>query len=448
MSRSASILLVAGGLVCACAMGLVLLWGGPLNSHAAAQSSAPQPKVPPSDLTDLLKRPLDEDGFDDQGSEGGNRPFFDDFSWRAFVALNWPAVVNVRGKADAAKKFGDTADRVVWESWKGGPEIVPPDGTDPTKWDAPLGKRAALVRVNKFADFRQAGFGVAEAPLIDQRKKYVRFELAVNEVKFNEIFNKQYFKKDTLNAAAAAAPGGKVEFPTGSIEVKAAWRELPDDPKILARFYWRDADVVDWTDDGKEKLTRTKVGLVGLHIVTKTKQRANWIWSTFEHEDNVVSTSDGLNPPSFSAAPTGSKWVFPGPSPPKDWETKIKPMKPLPEFDSVEVNRKLDLSQFPDTEAINLRYRGHPQVRNTVWARYKLVRTQWPIKAPGTPLDGKPSPKADVANVTMETYRQTVTCMACHEQATKSRFVYFLELRVDPAVSGKALEATLKGLKQ
>src|SRR5262249_31037210 len=200
--------------------------------------------------------------------------------------------------------------------------------------------------------------------------------------------------------------------------------------------------------EGRERRPRQKVGWVGFHIDTKTRKRPNGIWSTFEHEENVVSPPGGLNPPSFSATSTGSKWVFPGPSAPTDWETKIKPMKPLPEFDPVEANRKLDLSQFPDTEAMNQRYRSHPQVRETVWARYKLVRTQWPIKAPGTPLDGKPSPKADVANVTMETYRQTTTCMACHEHAAKSRFVYFLELRVDPAGGGRALEATLKGLKQ
>jgi hypothetical protein len=446
MCKSISISLFAGVLLCVA--GWTLIAAGTLSTPKTPQPADTLPDIPPGDLADLIKRPLDDDGFQDQGNEGGNRPFFDDFSWRAFIALNWPAVANTRGKADLTKKFGDTTDRVVWESWKVGPEIVPPDGTDPTEWDAPPGKRTALSQVNKFADFRQAGFGVSEAPLIDQRKKYVRFELAVNEVEFNEIFSKQYFKKEKLIAAAAAAPGGKVEFPTGSIEVKAAWRELPDDPKILDRFYWREADVVDWTDDGREKLTRTKVGLVGLHIVTKTKQRPNWIWSTFEHEDNVVSSPGGVSPPSFSAFPAGSKWTFPGPSTPKDWEKKIKPKSPLPDFDPVEVSRKLDLSQFPETDMINQRYRTHPQVRDTIWARYKLVRTQWPIQAPGTPLDGKPSPKSDVANVTMETYRQTVTCMACHEQAAKSRFVYFLELRVDPVESVKALDATLKDLRQ
>ena len=114
-----------------------------------------------------------------------------------------------------------------------------------------------------------------DAPLIDQRKKYVRYQLAVNNVEFDAILGRELYTKKGLEKAAKD-DGGKVEFPVGSIEIKASWRELPDDPKVLERFYWREADVVDWDDSGKEKLTRTKVGLVGLHIVTKTKQRPQW----------------------------------------------------------------------------------------------------------------------------------------------------------------------------
>jgi hypothetical protein len=402
------------------------------------------PPEPPENLKELLKKPLDEDGFEDQNSEEGNRHFFDDFSWRAFVALNWPAREKGRGLPDDDKTFGDTsAERTVWETWKSAPEIVPPDGK-PTSWDdfklqlrftRALGPNAGRVRIftkiDKFQDLFQAGVAALgqrrEGPLIDQLGHYVRFELRVNKIEYNEIFNKRYYEKDALANAAAGSPGGKVEFPAGSIEVKAAWRELPNDPQILDHFYWRDAVVVDWDTNGKEVLIPTKVGLVGLHIVTKTKQRPNWIWSTFEHEDNVVSTAGGIKPPSFNSKPEGAPWVDPGPSPPADWEKKVIIGKPLPKLGQVEVSRKLDLAMFPATEKINARYRAHPQVKQSVWSHYKLIRTQWPILN-----TGKPAPSKDVANVTMETYRQKITCMACHDTAAKCRFVYFLELHVDP----------------
>jgi hypothetical protein len=90
---------------------------------------------PPQDLKDLLQRTFDDDEFADQGSEGGNRPFFDDFAWQSFIVLNWPAQAGLRGKADLTKKFGDSAAQVVWETWKTGPEIVPADGK--ATWLAP-----------------------------------------------------------------------------------------------------------------------------------------------------------------------------------------------------------------------------------------------------------------------------------------------------------------------
>jgi hypothetical protein len=333
---------------------------------------------------------------------------------------------------------------------------VPPEG-NPTPWNdfelrlavaRPLGKRAGetklFTKVNKFEDVSQAGFGSLgqiEAPLIDQGKKYVRYELRVNETEYRFIFDHQYYKRAKLDAAAQQA---KVEFPEGSIEIKAAWRELPDDPDTLSHFYWRDAFVLDWDKNGKEVLVPVKAGLVGLHIVTKTKQRPNWIWSTFEHEDNVVSAG-GLKPPSFTSNPNGTPWAEPGPKRPDGWEA-VQKGKPLPELAPVAVSRRLDLTKFPSTEKINARYRGHKDVVNSVWKHYRLIRTQWPIRAPSTAQDGRPSPNTDVANVTMETYRQKVTCMACHETAAKCRMVYFLELRVAPGPARQNLEAALRRL--
>jgi hypothetical protein len=65
-------------------------------------------------------------------------PAFDNFAWRAFVALNWPSLLNPahRGEPDRAKALGDPGPR-VWETFKaryelfevgpdGGPEPPPP----------------------------------------------------------------------------------------------------------------------------------------------------------------------------------------------------------------------------------------------------------------------------------------------------------------------------------
>ena len=59
---------------------------------------------------------------------------FDDFSWRSFIAMNWPAIVGQRGTADTAKSFGDVTVPTVWDTVEGRlrgfskPETPPPTG--------------------------------------------------------------------------------------------------------------------------------------------------------------------------------------------------------------------------------------------------------------------------------------------------------------------------------
>ncbi len=444
-------------LVCVFLFALLMFCLVPANQQAPmphAQGAEPQkdtaaePPKPPADIAKLADPPT-EDGFEDQGSEEGNRPFFDDFSWRIFVALNWPAKDGQRGVPDKTKKFGDTTVPTVWESWKDKYETLPPEGQDPTPWNSfeailPFektarkegGKIKVLADISKFQDFHQAGFGRIEAPLIDQLKKFVRYETRVNRTEYEFIVGKKLYKKEVLEKQ------NKIKFPDLSIEVKAAWRELPDDPAVRNKFYHRKALVAEWDKDDKMTFVEREVGLVGFHIVIKTPQRENWIWSTFEHIDNTKSSPDGIRPPSFSSKPDGIPWKEPGPERPKDWQT-IKPGKP-PIPDPVEVARWPQSDSPASTVKIDKGYREHDQIKNTIWQRYRLVRTQWPIKG-----SGAPSPANSVANITMETYRQKTSCMACHAQAKHCHFVFFVEMRVlPPDESRKLLEQALATLER
>jgi hypothetical protein len=46
-------------------------------------------------------------------------PEFDNFAWRAFIALNWPSLTDLayRGVPDRARTLGDDGPR-VWETFK------------------------------------------------------------------------------------------------------------------------------------------------------------------------------------------------------------------------------------------------------------------------------------------------------------------------------------------
>src|SRR6185369_12342298 len=119
---------------------------------------------------------------------GGNPiEFFDDFSWRSFIALNWPAQTPgpagaTRGVADAAAAFGDTTKPLLWESWKTDWEMIPganclgdAAGCAIRPWNEmgenPCGTPSSpdtkvLAAFSTFENLAQAGFGNLEGPIV------------------------------------------------------------------------------------------------------------------------------------------------------------------------------------------------------------------------------------------------------------------------------------------
>src|SRR5918996_4839138 len=92
---------------------------------SAAPQSTPIPAVTP-DLPYVV--PARPPGLTPQQS----RPWFDDFSWQSFIAINWPAKIGpdgtpIRGVPDLSKSIGDPGPR-VWESWKADYELFQDDG--------------------------------------------------------------------------------------------------------------------------------------------------------------------------------------------------------------------------------------------------------------------------------------------------------------------------------
>src|SRR5262249_21200401 len=90
----------------------------------------PKPIVSPV-APDEVDAPVDPDGHAIAG--------FDDYSWRAFIAISWPAKSGVRGTPDEAKKIGDFSDpltKVVWATWKADYELFQKQGAAPTEWSS------------------------------------------------------------------------------------------------------------------------------------------------------------------------------------------------------------------------------------------------------------------------------------------------------------------------
>ena len=329
-------------------------------------------------------------------------PAFDNFAWRAFVALNWPSLLDPahRGEPDRAKALGDPGPR-VWETFKSRYELfeVGPDGgpAPPAPWTSydglnPCGpgvdnRVKTLASFVPYAEFNQPGFTLGEFlnPLVAQNRAYTRYEIRINEPEYDAIASHGWSESKNLPDEAHPA-----ELPIGSIAVKASWRLMTeaDTPAVRARYYIvKDAEGVDVArslEAGRIVCSKRDVELVGLHIMIKTRYRPQWLWSTFEHVDNVPPAGEGeAREP--DAHNSGAPYSYFDPTQPD----RRLPLLGSPESLPISLSNppKVDPAPMqvtrrhpvhPSTMAMNRAYWALPGVKGTVWEHYMLVASQWP----------------------------------------------------------------------
>ncbi len=385
------------------------------------------------------------------------QPPFDIFSWQTFVALNWPA--DDSGKP-LGGNIGDHPDAPrVWESYKDLAEIFNEDA--PLKLqlqDARNSKLKFFFRTSKSPHSLNSLGTFLDAdgdPLIDRNLNFAVFEVKANSIESDFIAaNNLTTKKgiDSISTPMQRKTYRQIQMPSssastknvGSMEIKTAWRILDsargkDD---YSRYYTRDAIIFIAAENSTTNTAftiKTKVGLVGMHIVRKTGLFANWIWSTFEHIDN---TPDNLQqaqmdqkpkipwsfyyPQSIGLQPNNPVKPLPGDS----GRYKFAPTWPYAERYAAivygEANNKPVYGtqaqrMYPiyyRTEEVNNLWRK--KLAGTVWANYKLIGSQW---ASSTLTPGKPMPVAPamLGNTTLETFvlgASFGTCIGCHNNAS------------------------------
>lgn len=95
-------------------------------------------------------------------------------------------------------------------------------------------------------------------------------------------------------------------FPTGAMELKTSWKILTSDEVAGNTFFTTKGSV---QAPGKNCMENVDLGLVGMHIVSKTPSHPEFIWGTFEHRNNAPYCSNTSAPP-----PLGGNWTFYNPS--------------------------------------------------------------------------------------------------------------------------------------
>jgi hypothetical protein len=400
---------------------------------------------------------------------GATQRQFYDFAWQTFIALNWPSRHGgERAEPDKSRKIGDRAPDgslfpVVWLGYKDPDQLFLPKGAIPAAWNTPPPppscQQAApgalflhtldkvdLSGLNQAGFYRRQKTNKERGPVIDQALKYVLYDQRMNQSEYQYTVDNKYYLADN-QCTAVGSPNSK-DFHTppdgtepwmqrlpewarqGSIEIKAAWRLLDPvkDKDILGRYYHVPAFFVKPHEPGKPgQCENAEAALVGFHILRLTpKTGKTWFWATFEQIDNVEVNEPerGLpKTPSFNPGPKGT----PPPPYPKgyDKEPAIIRGPPLPDPKApVNVSR---LTPIPSAvEESNKRYRAG--LKGTVWYFYELVDTM--NQSVGNAktkqmLAGhnRPTVKPNdvvymntfpMANTTMETYLQHMSCMDCH----------------------------------
>ena len=398
---------------------------------------------------------------------------FDQLSWRSLLALSWPADPNDPGQPDTGEPIGAQQDGVflttVWESYKSAQDLFGPGGAALTAGDfaaaspVPRGCSAGGGRVltmtskvprSSIQAVRTAGLLGAEAgaigsidqafrgPLVDQEGKVVYYEIRINDVEYEAIVaaGAQTKSPDELNCTGQYKTPDCTPFqlPIGSIEVKAAWKQLTPEELASGTFFSR---TMQLANEGGGGCTEATMGLVGLHVARKTDHSLNvfegkpgpsWAWATFEQAANVppVGSSGegqtwsfydaGCTPAVTAADCEQASQTSPNPDPKFQCCPNLYRYAPgmPPAGASPDQITRIDEAPAART-ACNAVYAQTPL---EIWGNYSLVTTQWPKASDGPPAPGVVTP-AHSRNTTLESYFTAwqngvqvnqSSCMNCH----------------------------------
>ncbi len=331
------------------------------------------------------------------------------FAWHTFLDIN----------KDHPNGIG-----TEWENYKEAFDIFLPEAKAPTPWGKPSNSKAPPCEAIKsggkvlrttskvhptISETNQAVGGV----LIDRNSNIVHYEVYMNQPMFEYVVENQFY-----NALTQA--GSKIDFPTGSMELKASWRILDETVDDISRYHTSKAII--YIPDSS--LIRTKgclpsavtdkmkicseelVGLVGLHMVYKTPSNPNFTWMTFEQIDNVDSNEvDGKTIPATFRNKDKVKAGCPDNSRQCD----------CPDQETSQITRQIPIPDW--VSKVNVSVQDSLRKAQSIWANYELVGIQW---AKDDTRTGNPL-LTNLGNASMETFNQTASsCIGCHAFARSS----------------------------
>jgi hypothetical protein len=223
----------------------------------------------------------------------------DRLAWQLFLTINKLAI-----------KGESTTTPTVWETWPSTRAIYREDGADPGPLHFELGPMGAIVPgIAHEARFESAADSSPELTTLPRLRHIVAgrmvpgmpsamdarrlIESRMNRIAFDYLRRHALYNLEGQMRAVASGRG--VDFPRGSIDVKASWRAIPASDALRYRTIWVRFD------NGEKRL----YGLTALNLAAKVlpagaggdaaarvgtavRQRGSpWLWASFEHIDNA-----------------------------------------------------------------------------------------------------------------------------------------------------------------
>lgn len=420
------------------------------------------------------------------------------YSWQAFVAINWP----MDNKGEPLPNFNDAGDP-TWLNWKEAFQVYRKDGKAPANWGAPRtesglkmdnsilsnGKNRIILQTKtpthpgniNIADEKDQAFA---GELFDQNGNLVVYEVLMNKEEFdyivdNKLYNQNgqidFYKK---NGNANFPKGNYEKNQLGAVEIKFAWKQLTKDD-IPERYFISKGCI--WDEETSTCSKPIDLGMIGMHISQKTPSGKQWVWSTFEHVDNLVEKTveykgkdirikPSLYDPDCEICPVNVDYTSSNNSTQymksehgnyfevttTDNKGKVVgTAKYFAEQEVIKTQAKRMIDIPPRVKYINNLMQQYFAQEGSIWQYYMLIDTQYPLDqnaAPGnhtqagyklpSSVTNKPGGNPNISfltNMTMETFFQsgnqsagnliegevtsdinifgTESCMGCHSSA-------------------------------
>ncbi len=272
-----------------------------------------------------------------------------------------------------------------------------------------------------FSNIEQAGSNI---PLNDWNKNPIFYQENINKIFYNDIVSNQLNNSQCISKIDSKVR--KFNISSGAIEIKTSWKVLTHNDDI-SKFFTISRNVML---NGK-LYKNIQLALLGMHIVRKTPEHPEWIWTTFEHKNNAPDCD------SIELYDNNTNWTLynPNSTQPTNKYLAGKPTQVCRKTPyGAGFLAKAGLTVIRDIKELNADMKNIYKTRGFVWSNYSLVGSAWTQSINPFFTNGKIPPtwrneiggSSLLSNTSIETYVQNTKwfdiehptknrgCFSCH----------------------------------